>query len=299
MRPSTASVKRTAGSAGPGEIAAANQHAPRSAGIAADPRGDRAQVRTAAHQPRHAGGLRRECPAFLGEPAGRGHPHPVHGRGTHAAERRTAPTAPSETPSRRVRLCGSISARSVRRGSARNHTGASCPCRPVRRQFQPLAPRRRRQLRLDAARVSASSGRWKVWCMASAAGRRSGPLRRSLPRPPARPAPARGRIRSASACQRATAHSASTAATGMHGARGDARRRRVTASKATTGTSGSGVARERRCPGTADETRGTGRGHRRRWPTSERRSRTSERRRAHCRQRQHDDPQRHPNPRDR
>ena len=48
------------------------------------------------------------------------------------------------------RLAGSINARSLRIGSARNQTGSVAPDLPVLRELEPLETRRRRQLRRDA-----------------------------------------------------------------------------------------------------------------------------------------------------
>ena len=135
-----------------------------------------------------------------------------------------------------ARLCGSISARSVRRGSARNHTS------PVWPAFQNDASSSHSRLGGDGSTgctrtVSASSGRRKVWCMASAAG---GALAASaFIAATTRTAGAGSRRYSTSVgVTIATAQSDNTAATGMT-ALDDAAATPRMARKATTGTNGS------------------------------------------------------------
>ena len=133
------------------------------------PRRDRADRRPAAHQPRDAGRFRRQRPAFLGKPSRRRHPIPVHGGRPHPAQIGQRRRSARRSRRRSARLRGSISARSLRRGSARNHSGA-VSLAPV------VASSSHSRRGGDGscgviATASASSGRWNVWCIASAPGR--------------------------------------------------------------------------------------------------------------------------------
>ena len=132
-------------------------------------RGDRAEMRSAAHEPRHAGGFRRQRPAFVGEPPGRRHAIPADRRRPHAAEGRPRDERPLEI-GRRPAGSPDRSARDRCAWDRRGTTSARvCPT------CQYLRARAIRAAAATAAAAqsptsSASSGRTKVWCIASAPG---------------------------------------------------------------------------------------------------------------------------------
>ena len=160
--PSIASVKRAAGSFGPARLRPPIEQ-PRGAWPPPDHRGDRPRC-----GPRP---ISRAMPAVSGvsaQPSSANHPGarhaiPAHGRRPHAAKGRARHERPAEIGGVAAAR-GSISARSLRSGSARNHT-ARCGPLPVLRQLEPLrrggdgsCGRDRRRLRLRAgARTSGAS----------------------------------------------------------------------------------------------------------------------------------------------
>ena len=131
------------------EVASADQHAS-GAGSAANHGGDRARdadrgpsVRPCRRSRASATSL---LPRTIRAPACDTSAPPTAACRQTPAARRAATVTQSES----CRLAGSIKARSLRIGSARNQIGSRLARLPVLRKLEPFEPRRRRQLRRDA-----------------------------------------------------------------------------------------------------------------------------------------------------